>query len=129
MVPSGERRILVAVALCIPFIAVRLVYALIADFASLQSFSSINGDNTIYLCMNVIMELITTIIVIVFGMTLRVLPKEVVADENELVNTTQSGSKPTTAELNTARRERERRKIHGPITWLYYNVKSLFRSN
>jgi hypothetical protein len=75
-VSAGERRLLVAVALSIPFIAVRLIYSLIADFAGLQSFSLAFGDTTIYLCMNVIMEIIVTIIVIVFGLTLQVLPKE-----------------------------------------------------
>jgi len=76
-IPPGEKRILVAVALSFPFIAVRLVYALISDFAGLESFSLALGNTTIYLCMAVIMEIIVMIIIIAVGLTLRVIPRGV----------------------------------------------------
>jgi Na+-transporting methylmalonyl-CoA/oxaloacetate decarboxylase beta subunit len=107
------------VTLSIPFIAVRLIYALIADFANLQSFSLAYGDTTIYLCMSVIMEIIVTIIAIAFGLTLRVLPKVVKAESNPA---------DTEIEMTTSLREQERKKIHGPVTWIYYNAKDLIRS-
>jgi magnesium-transporting ATPase (P-type) len=79
-VAKGEKRILVAVALCLPFIAVRLIYALIADFANNIDFSLAYGNTTIYLCMAVITEIIVTVIILSFGLTLHVIPKPLPLD-------------------------------------------------
>jgi magnesium-transporting ATPase (P-type) len=130
-VAKGETRILVAVALCVPFIAVRLVYALISGFAGLRSFSLALGNPTIYLCMAVIMEIIVVIIIISFGLTLRIIPKAEPIDQESLREMSGRSNKypaRTTDSAHAPVRVNERRKARGPISWLYYAGRDLYKS-
>jgi hypothetical protein len=67
----GEKRLLVAVAISLPFILVRLVYGSISIFANTSDFNPVSGNATIYLCMALIMELCVVIIYETVGLTLR----------------------------------------------------------
>jgi hypothetical protein len=67
----GEKRLLLAVAISLPFLLVRVVYGSISLFASTSDFNSVDGNVTIYLCMALIMEACTVVIYEVTGITLR----------------------------------------------------------
>ncbi|KAI9739878.1 MAG: hypothetical protein M1818_004934 [Claussenomyces sp. TS43310] len=54
-----ELRILVIVGFASPFLSVRLLYGGLGDFSGSPIYSSINGNNTIYLCMGILMEIFT----------------------------------------------------------------------
>ena len=75
-IPSGETRLLASFAACIPFIVVRLIYSLIGDFSNNPDFSRIGGNDTIWLCMSVIEEIIVVLIVVAVGLTLKKLAPE-----------------------------------------------------
>ena len=76
-VQHGEKRLMLAVTLSLPLIAVRVIYALIADFANDSAFSYFNGGSaTIYLCMAVIEELVVCYICILIGVTVKKLPAD-----------------------------------------------------
>lgn len=71
-VQHGERRLMLAVCLSLPLIAVRLVYALVADFANDHAFSYFSGGSTtIYLCMAVLEELVVVYLCIAIGLTVK----------------------------------------------------------
>lgn len=67
--PSGEKRILLAVLAALPLLAVRLLYSLLADFANNSTFSILGGNATVQLCMAIIEEMIATIIFLAAGIT------------------------------------------------------------
>ncbi len=71
----GEKRLLVAVALSLPFLLVRLIYGSISIFANTSDFNSLTGNVTIYLCMALIMELCVVVIYEAVGLTLRKIEK------------------------------------------------------
>ncbi|KAF4628256.1 hypothetical protein G7Y89_g9902 [Cudoniella acicularis] len=75
IVPAGEKRLLLAVGLAAPFLAVRYIYALLADFAQNKNFNSYFGNPTIYLLMAVLAEIGVVVIIESIGFTLRVLRK------------------------------------------------------
>jgi hypothetical protein len=76
-IPAAENKLMVCFAACAPFIAVRLVYGLLADFSGMKQFNPFEGDVTIFLCMAVLMEIIAVALCVLTGLRLRVLPKEV----------------------------------------------------
>jgi hypothetical protein len=67
----GEKRLLAAVGLSLPFLLVRLVYSSISTFTSNTSFNSVSGNVTIFLCMALIEELIIVVIYEACGLTLQ----------------------------------------------------------
>ncbi|CAI7636934.1 unnamed protein product [Penicillium glandicola] len=58
VVLGTEARILAIVGLAAPFVLVRLLYSALGDFTGAELWSSIGGNNTIYLIMDVLMEII-----------------------------------------------------------------------
>jgi hypothetical protein len=64
----GEKRLLLAVGLSLPFLLVRLIYSAIAVFGNNASF---NSNTTIVLCMALLMELAAFIIYEAVGITLQ----------------------------------------------------------
>jgi chromate transport protein ChrA len=126
-VKKGERRLLIVVTVCSPFIAARLLYALLSDFAESHLFNSTFGNLTIYLCMAVIEEIIVVIICVAVGFTLDVVPKEV--DETRHDLTSMGGDntgKETQGNLKPASRQKKR--SGGLITWLYRTIRDYIRS-
>lgn len=55
---GSEVRILAIVGLAAPFVFVRLLYSALGDLTGAELWSSINGNNTVYLVMDVLMEII-----------------------------------------------------------------------
>ena len=74
-VEPRERRLLYAVAIASPLIALRLTYGLLVDFAKNKHFSYFYGSVTLYLCMAVVPEILACTTYIITGLTLRRLPK------------------------------------------------------
>ena len=66
--PWGEKRILFAVTASLPFLAVRLLYSILTDFAVSSNFSIFNGNVTVQLCMAIIEEFIVVVIYLIVGM-------------------------------------------------------------
>jgi hypothetical protein len=125
-VVKGEKRILLAVALCTPFIGTRLIYSIISGFAGLQSFSLISGNSTIYLCMAVIMEMIAVVIIIAFGLTLQIIPKGQKTDQESQKEMNGRSNEDPAGSMQSGQvpvRVNERTKAKGPISWLYYAGK------
>lgn len=67
----GEKRLLLAVGLSLPFILVRLVYSSMSVFGSNPDFNTVTGNVTILLCMGVLMELAAILIYEAVGITLQ----------------------------------------------------------
>lgn len=61
-VAAGERRILYGVLISIPFLFLRILYAMLAVFRDKRKFAIVNGSATVQLCMAVIMETIVVVI-------------------------------------------------------------------
>lgn len=66
--PQGETQIYFAVLAALPFLIVRMLYTLLADFENNDTFGILNGNAYVQLGMAVIEEMIVTIIFIVAGM-------------------------------------------------------------
>lgn len=68
-----QKKLFLATALSFPFVAARLVYSALGDFTTNTHFSIIYGytntDMTIYLCMDVLEEIIAIGITMVLGMS------------------------------------------------------------
>ncbi|OJI80499.1 hypothetical protein ASPTUDRAFT_154831 [Aspergillus tubingensis CBS 134.48] len=66
-----QKKLFLAIILSTPFILVRVVYAAIGDFTTIERFSiiSTNGSPTIYLVMDVLEEIVAMAITMVLGMS------------------------------------------------------------
>jgi hypothetical protein len=73
----GEHRLLVAIALSLPALLVRIIYSALGVFGSDRRFSSSNGDTSILLGMALLMELLVVVIYEGMGLSLRKLPKDI----------------------------------------------------
>ncbi|KAK5632038.1 hypothetical protein RRF57_007752 [Xylaria bambusicola] len=74
-VDAGERRLVLAIAFCLPFLLVRLLYQAIGTFDRHSAFNSVSGNAYVFLGTAVIEEIIIVIIVEAVGLTLQVRPK------------------------------------------------------
>lgn len=73
-VPDGERILLKAIVLALPFIFVKILYSLMAAFSGLSDFNFVTGSKTIDLCMAVLEEIIVVILYIYAGFRVRAAP-------------------------------------------------------
>lgn len=72
----GETVLIVAVACSLPFILVRLLYAVVATFGHDSSFNIVTGSVTISLVMAVLEEMVVVAIYTITGLKLDVVPKD-----------------------------------------------------
>lgn len=70
-VEAGEKRLLVAVALSLPFLLVRLLYTCLSILGQVSEFGFANRDTTIFLCMALVMEAAVVVIYQGTGLMLR----------------------------------------------------------
>ncbi|MCJ1400452.1 hypothetical protein MMC11_003657 [Xylographa trunciseda] len=75
-VKKGEKRLLFVVSVSMPFILLRVIYALISDFGSNPDFGALTGSTTIFCAMAVVPEMVVALISLTSGFTLRVIPKD-----------------------------------------------------
>ena len=93
-VDSGEKRLVLAVAISVPFILVRLCYSLLGDFTHHNHFNPLTGSVTIYLCMAVFMEFAVVITCLAIGFTLQVIPRSALASPVGTVRQSQQAVEP-----------------------------------
>ncbi|KAI0909840.1 hypothetical protein F4823DRAFT_562532 [Ustulina deusta] len=74
-VEAGEKRVVLAVALSLPFLLVRVLYQAIGTFNRHSAFNSVTGDVNVFLGTAVIEEIIIVLIIEGIGLTLQVRPK------------------------------------------------------
>ncbi|KAI1638872.1 hypothetical protein F4809DRAFT_659153 [Biscogniauxia mediterranea] len=74
-IEAGERRVVLAVALSLPFILVRLAYSAESVFGANPDFNLLTGNHNVLLGMAVIMEMVVVAIVETIGLTLQVRPR------------------------------------------------------
>ena len=84
----GEKRVLLAVALSLPLLLVRLIYGSVYIFGNSSDFNSLSGSVTILLCMALFEEIGIVLIYEGVGLTLRKVSKQAVAtgEQNGLIN-------------------------------------------
>ncbi|CZS99354.1 hypothetical protein WAI453_008207 [Rhynchosporium graminicola] len=68
---SGEKRLLYAVAVALPFLLIRLIYSCISTFSHDKRFNLLTGDETVLLFMAYLMEICVVIAFEITGLTLR----------------------------------------------------------
>ena len=84
----GEKRVLLAVALSLPLLLVRLIYGSVYIFGNASDFNSLSGSVTILLCMALFEEIGIVLIYEGVGLTLRKVSKQAVAtgEQSELLS-------------------------------------------
>ena len=73
---EGERRLIPALAVALPFLLVRVIYSGIGAYGSNTKFNATTGSSAIFLVMVVLMELVVVVIFEGVGLTLRAIPRE-----------------------------------------------------
>ncbi|KAI1082378.1 hypothetical protein F5B20DRAFT_34761 [Whalleya microplaca] len=74
-VEIGQKRLVLAVGLSLPFLLVRLAYSAATNFGNSSTFNPVNPDVNVRLGMSIIMEMIVVAIVEGIGMTLGQTPR------------------------------------------------------
>lgn len=74
---EGEKRLLLAISLSLPFLAIRLIYSCIATFTTNKHFSLLTGSAWILLFVALLPELVVVVFYETTGLTLRAIPKDV----------------------------------------------------
>jgi hypothetical protein len=64
-----QKKLFLAIALSCPFVSIRLIYSAIADYTDSSRFAVLSGDPTVYLCMNVLEEIIAMALIMILGMS------------------------------------------------------------
>ncbi|RFU24021.1 hypothetical protein B7463_g12322, partial [Scytalidium lignicola] len=59
--PFGENRVYYAVAIALPFIAVRLLYSVLSVFTTMKAFSLTGGNTVVELCMALVEEFVVVV--------------------------------------------------------------------
>lgn len=72
----GEKRVLLAIAVSLPLLLVRLIYASIYNYRDSPQFSSLDGSVTILLCMALLEEIAIVLVYEGVGLTLRKVRKQ-----------------------------------------------------
>ena len=72
----GEKLLVAGLAVAMPFIAVRLIYALLAAFSHDHDFDPVTGSQTVSLFMDTLMECAVVLVYIWVGLKLPAVPKE-----------------------------------------------------
>ncbi|KAJ5921775.1 hypothetical protein N7516_009478 [Penicillium verrucosum] len=104
-----EARILVIVGLAAPFVFVRLLYSALGDFTGAELWISISGNDTIYLIMDGLMEIIAITIMyttVYFAPLPKAAPAERIVDA-EGVTAIERGSENQTALKEENRKSNE----------------------
>lgn len=76
-IEQGEHRLLWAITVALPFLVIRMIYSVLAIFKHDNSFNMFTGNTTIFLVMDVLMEIIIVYIVLITGLTLQAREKVV----------------------------------------------------
>jgi hypothetical protein len=66
---SPDKRLFYAVLISLPFLAVRLLYSILATFTKNSTFSPLTGSIIIYLCVAILEEFVIVVIYLICGLT------------------------------------------------------------
>lgn len=66
---SWQKKLFLAIVISWPFLLVRMIYSAIGDYTTNPDFALLGGNSTIYLCMDVLEEIIAMAICVVFGIS------------------------------------------------------------
>ena len=127
-IKGGERRLLLVVAVSSPFIATRLIYALISDFAQNQNFNASFGNVTIYLCMAVLEEITVVIMCVATGFTVSVVQRGEASAMVEEERVIEDPGRPGEFKTTIVSRATPRRKKGGLIVWLFRTARDYYQS-
>jgi len=94
----GEKRILMAVAMSLPFLLVRLIYSVISTFSHSKLFSPLSGSIVVLVCVGLIEELLVVVVYEGTGLTLKKISEHHVAAGSEPQNRHQHVSSTATAQ-------------------------------
>ena len=83
-VPIAQSRLLYAVLLALPLLAVRLLYSILADFSSSKTFSATQGNPYVQLGMAIIEEMIVVVLYAAAGLAALGASYQAVAKNPEL---------------------------------------------
>ena len=64
-----QKKLFLDITLSSPFLLIRLVYSAISDYTDNSRFAILQGDPTIYLCMDVLEEIIAMVLTMALGMS------------------------------------------------------------
>lgn len=73
-IPEGERILLKAVVLALPFIFVKILYSLLTAFSGLSAFNFATGSKTADLCMAVLEEMMVVLLYLYAGLRVQSAP-------------------------------------------------------
>ena len=76
LVPRVEQRTFLAVGIALPFVAVRLLYSVLADFSYNHDFSAIGGNVGILVGMATVEEFVVVLDYVILGYTLQTIAKQ-----------------------------------------------------
>lgn len=68
-VPAGEKRILTAVLVAVPLLAVRILWGLLSVFTDISIFSGTDGSAAVRVCMSILEEFIIVVTYTFVGLT------------------------------------------------------------
>jgi hypothetical protein len=126
-IEKGERRLILAVEVCVPFILVRLIYSVILSFAHNPHFNLISGSTTINLVMAVLEEFVVIIVCLGVGLTLKVQKeRDVCARGGSMRHSSEKGVGANEGRVEGEVRHRDRTWHGGPITWLVRRAFAAF---
>jgi len=111
--PGGDKRIVWAVFLAIPFIAVRLIYSLISVFAHNPHFNLVTGSVVIHVFMSVIEEMLVVIIYLAVGLMVETITR---ADRGPIANRRWKGNLGGGAPRESQHGRKSREDGHEAIT-------------
>ncbi|RDW94675.1 hypothetical protein BP5796_00438 [Coleophoma crateriformis] len=93
---QGEKRILAAVAISLPFMLVRLIYSIMVTYTTAKAFNQLTGSVTVLLCVALIEEFIIVVIYEAVGVTLPKVPKLQPRQGQPLSSSDGTASRPST---------------------------------
>ncbi|CAG7924745.1 unnamed protein product [Penicillium olsonii] len=114
-IEQGEHRLLLAVAISLPLILVRLVYSFVYAFGHLASFNMLSGNVTIQLVMSVLEEIVIVFVCLGVGLTLQVRPSLEDAQPSSQIELESGASE---SQVPPKQRSQRPKRSGGPITRL-----------
>lgn len=64
-----QKKLFLSVILAMPFVLVRIIYSAISNYSNKRSFDVLVGNQSIYLCMSVLEEIVAMVITMGFGVS------------------------------------------------------------
>ncbi|KAM3424166.1 hypothetical protein BST61_g11291 [Cercospora zeina] len=73
---QADRSTILAMALCLPFIGIKHIYAALSEYSTIPAFYMEHANQSAYLCMDVLMEMCAVVVLLGFGFKLGSAPQK-----------------------------------------------------